>query len=414
MRVPTVTQFRDQIELLSQQYEDVSKLQAQADSGQKLQNSSDDPVLALQIKSVSDYITSLQSYSSNGILAQNRSKLFETSAQNVVDIMSKVNELTKAAQNDTLSDADRQDIAAQLQGCLNQLSAAANTQDGNGDYIYAGFNTNSPAYSQENGSYQYLGTADSIAINIGPNVSIPYSESGYSVFGNIPSGNGNFTIAAASTNTGTGNTSAGNIVSTSSYVPDTYTVSFVTNSAGQLAYQVTGAASGQVIPPPPATSPADAPAYMSNSDMTFNGVNIHFNGTPNIGDTFQVAPSQPQNVFNSLQGLINNLKVPIVTDTDRAQFHQAITESSESLSQAATHFIGYLSTVGTREVTIDTQVASNERTITNQKVVLGKLADADSAEVISSLTEALSSLQATQQIYLKIQQTLFELMKMSM
>ena len=82
MRVPTVSLFRDQAELLTQQYEDVGVLQAQADSGLKLQNSSDDPVLALQIKSVSDYINSLQSYGTNGILAQNRSKLFETSTQN--------------------------------------------------------------------------------------------------------------------------------------------------------------------------------------------------------------------------------------------------------------------------------------------------------------------------------------------
>jgi flagellar hook-associated protein 3 FlgL len=408
MRVPTVTQFRDQIELLSQQYEDIATLQAQADSGQKLQNSSDDPVLALQIKSVSDYITSLQAYSSNSILAQNRSKLFETSTQTVVDVMSKVTELTKAAQNDTLSDADRQDIAAQLQGCLNQLAAAANSQDGNGNYIYSGYNTGSPAYTEQNGSYQYFGTMDAITINIGPNVSTPYSESGYNVFGNIPTGNGYFTVSAASTNTGNASTSAGNIVNTSSYVPDTYTVSFVTNSAGQLAYQVTGASSGQVMPPPPATSPADAPAYVPASDVNFNGVNLNFTGAPKAGDSFQVAPSQPQNVFNSLQGLINNLQTPIVTDTDRAQFHQAITESSESLSQAATHFIGYLSTIGTREVTIDTQSNSNEKIITNQKVILGKLADADSAEVISSLTEELSSLQTTQQIYLKIQQTMFE------
>ena len=291
---------------------------------------------------------------------------------------------------------------------------AANTQDGSGNYIYSGYNTGSPAYIQQNGTYLYQGTTDTTSISIGPNVETLYNESGYNVFGNILTGNGNFTIAAAPTNTGSASTSAGNIVSTSTYVPDTYTISFVTNSSGQLAYQITGANSGQVIPTPPATTPADAPVYVPDSDMTFNGVNLHFTGDPSVGDSFQVAPSTQQNVFNSLQGLISTLQKPIVTGSDRALFHQAATQASASLNQAATDFIGYLSTVGTREGTIDTQVTSNDKTITNQKAILGKLADADQAQVISSLTEELTALQATQQIYVKIQETMYESLKMSM
>ncbi len=78
----------------------------------------------------------------------------------------------------------------------------------------------------------------------------------------------------------------------SAYVADNYTLTFVTNGAGKLAYQIVGASSGQVIPAPPATIPTDAPEYVIGEDISFNGLSINIKGTPQVGDTFQIAPSQ--------------------------------------------------------------------------------------------------------------------------
>jgi flagellar hook-associated protein 3 FlgL len=410
MRIATVTQFADQIDSISDQMLTMQTLQLQS-KGTKIQSSSDDPVLADQIKSINDYITSLGNYDISGKLAQNRSSLFSGSVQNCIGVMDKVRELTQAAESDTLNNNDRVNIANELQGYLTRLLAEANTQDGNGSYIYSGFSTNTPAYMQKNGSYQYQGGLDATMIDIGVNSTALYNESGYTVFGNIQNGNGSFTVMTPTTNTGTVTTSSGSILNTSSYIPDNYTISFVTNSSGQLAYQIVGAKSGQIVPQPPATTPADAPLYQPDTDITFNGINLHLNGGPNVGDTIKVAPSQNENLFDIMQGMINTLKTPISTPAQQAAFHQQMTQSSSSLYQASDQLRSYLSQVGTRGSDIDTQVKLNGTTITTQKVILGTLANSNMEAVISELAQQNIQIQTTTGVYLKIQETLFQLMK---
>src|SRR5262249_14254841 len=148
----------------------------------------------------------------------------------------------------------------------------------------------------------------------------------------------------------------GSVTDTSAYVRDTYTISFVTNSAGETAYQVVGATSGQVIPAPPATIPADAPAYVPDSNISFNGISMNFKGNPNVGDTFTVAPSQNQNVFDGLNDLVNILKTPIGNDpVARAKFHQSLSQSSAQMKNTYNQFINYRSDVGVRMQVIENQ-----------------------------------------------------------
>ena len=379
----------------------------------KIQNSSDDPVLASQIKSMSSYIENLKSYDTNGVLAQNRAELYASTMQDAVNIMAKINELTQQAKTDTLNNGDRVNLANELDSYLIRMTNLANVQDGNGNYIYSGLNTDAPSFVMENGSYVYQGSFDTTSVNIAPNVTTVYNESGYSVFGEIPTGNGTFTIKQNPGNTGSVFTSPGNVVSNANYVPDTYTILFVTNSAGHMAYQVTGAASGQVVPAPPATTPADAPEYTSNININFNGMNINLNGAPDIGDSFVVEPSKKQNVFNTIQNLIKILKTPVYTPADKANFNQNLTQTSESLLQISGHFQSHLSTVGSRAAAIDNQIESNAQNQTQQNIILGSISNIDPYEVISQFTQEKTTLEITQQVYMKVQEALNNFIKIS-
>ena len=413
MRVPTMTQFTNQLQTITQQNLTISSLQQQISSQKKIQNASDDPVLASQIKSINDYISSLQSYTNNGVLAQNRSSLFETSLQSCVNVMSKVTELSQAGKTETLSNADRANLASQLSGSLSRLLNVANTTDGNGEAIFAGYNTSSPAFVQKSGSYQYQGGLDQVNISIGPNTTTVYNDSGFNLFGNIATGNGAFTVKAGLTNTGTAYTSPGSVVSNASYVPDTYTISFVTNGSGQLGYQVTGANSGQVIPTPPATSPANAPAYVAGSDLTFNGISLNVNGAPNSGDTMTIAPSSKDNIFNLIQNVINVLNKPVDSSQDIASFRQNMSQACSALASGSQNFRSRLSDSGVRAASLQTELDQNTENVKQQNIILGSLSDIDPYEVISKFTQQTQALQLTQQVYMKIQQSLSEFLKMT-
>lgn len=57
------------------------------------------------------------------------------------------------AGNGSLSDNDRSSIATDLQGIRDQLLNLANSTDGNGRYIFAGYKTDAPAFDQATGKY---------------------------------------------------------------------------------------------------------------------------------------------------------------------------------------------------------------------------------------------------------------------
>ena len=408
MRMSTFGQFVHQSSYISKEFDKMGKLMQQAESGKKLLRSSDDPVLANQIKSKQDFINTLQGYSDNGLIAQSRSSILNISAQSAGNIVGQINTLIKQAQDGTKSDADRLTISKQLQGSLASLINLANTQDANGQYIFSGSNPSSPAYMQINGQYQYQG-ADSSSINIAPGISTIYGESGYHVFGDTYTGNGTFTVSASNTNTGTAFTTPGSVVNSSAYVADTYTLSFGTNGAGNLVYQIVGATSGQVVPALPATFPAGAPVYQSGADINFNGISVNINGEPAVGDTFQIQPSTKQDVFDSTQSLIDLLKNPV---TNKGQFNQAINQLAASFDQIESHLSAYISEGGTRSATIDTQVATNKTLMTSQVTTLSNLEDIDLPQIYSAISQQSLVLQATQEGYLKMQDVLSKLLQL--
>jgi len=408
MRIPTFGQYQQEASLISKEFDRLSSLLHQAETGKKILKSSDDPVLANQVKSKKTFIDTLQSYFENGVVAQSRSTTVNTSLQNAISISSQIQTLIKKAESGTLNDTDRAGIAKELEGHLANLVNIANTKDSNGGFIFSGSNSTSPAYVQVNDMFQYQGSMDSLMINIAPNVSAMFSDSGYNIFSNIYQGNGVFTVNAGSGNTGTASTTPGS-VNTSTYVPDTYTMTFVTNSAGKLAYQIVGATSGQVVPPPPATVPADALEYVAGSDVTFQGITFNVNGGPQVGDTFQVKPSTKENVFNSLQNMITLLKKPV---GNSGSFNQAITQADASFTQILNHLTTYQSESGTQAAAINAQINTNTSILTNQTVTLSNLENADITAVYSALSQQSLVLQATQAGYLKMQEVLTQILQM--
>ncbi len=75
MRLPTVSQFKNEMSTMSSQFNRIQDLQTQVATGKKLQHSSDDPLLADRITAVSDFVQTVKGYQLNGTLAESRVSL---------------------------------------------------------------------------------------------------------------------------------------------------------------------------------------------------------------------------------------------------------------------------------------------------------------------------------------------------
>jgi flagellar hook-associated protein 3 FlgL len=407
MRIPTFNSFQRQAQVISQQFDNMRKLQQQASSGKKLINYSDDPVLASQIQSSQDYLDQLHGYDRNGILAQKRTGLYSSVMKSAVDAMNDIKtQLQRVQGTSTLNETDRKNLAEQIEGDRNILLNIANTRDANGDYIFAGFNTQVTPFINTSNGYVYQGGLDASFIDISLNAQSMYNESGYAIFGNIPLGNGYYTAQASASNVGTASTSAGT-VNVNSYVADTYTISLVNNSSNELSVRVVGANSGQVIP-----ASGEPPLYIGNGkngmDLTFNGVTINISGDAKLGDSFTVAPTKTQDIFTTIQDVINVMKNPI---TNQGVFDQTMRQANASFTQIQNKFSTYQVDVGSRSISIDSEIKSNAALINYQTAALGDLENADMTVVFTNLAQQSLALQATQEGYLKIQETFSQLLR---
>jgi flagellar hook-associated protein 3 FlgL len=113
--------FTQQTATLSEGFQKMARLNAQAVTGKKLLEDSDDPVLAGRINMAGDFIGDINSYNQNLIVANNRTQLFATAMKDSVNILDQVKSLVVTANSDTTNDADRAAIADQIKGYLNSI-----------------------------------------------------------------------------------------------------------------------------------------------------------------------------------------------------------------------------------------------------------------------------------------------------
>lgn len=410
MRIPTYNHYLRQSQTLENNYSKIARYQAQISTGKKLLIGSDDPILASRLNQIETSISRIQSYKNNEVIASNRLSAMQSTMETSVGVLQKIQELIKSAQSDVLSNSDRQSIASQLSGNLTLLLAQANAKDSNGEYIFSGISTSTAPYSESGGKYTYNGAYENSRINISDNMSTLYSLVGGQVFGGIKEGNGLVTMRLDSGNTGSVQASNAKIPDQASYVEDTYTISFVTNSSGNLAYTVTGSTSGQVVPAPPATIPADAPDFTADSTISFNGIELDMSGEPAVGDNIVVAPSTQANIFDTIQNLITLLSSDVDTDADKANLHQLLEEYAGTVDSTLDNVLAYQTEVGSNYANTESQISINAQSITNLNVMLGGLGDADLYQVTTALTNETASLELTQKSYLQVQEVMRKLL----
>ena len=328
MRIATAQIQRQAISNILKQQSALYEQKSHLDSGKRINKPSDDPIGASQAILLRQQIASSEQFNSNVDMAQGNLEIEDSLLTSIINVFQRVRELNISSNNTSLNAENRSSIVSELKERLGEVLGLLNTKDANGDYIFSGYQIEKTPFTlNPNGSYQYNGDEGQRHLEISEGLKIPISDNGFDLFQNIKNGNGDYSIKdTAGTNTGTAVIGESIVTDPSAYVSDTYTLSFVTNSSGELAYQVIGASSGQVIPALPATVPNDAPQYNEGEEINFNGIQFSVSGTPNVGDDFEIAPSEGQSVLDTIQSLIKVLDTDVSSDAQKA----AISKWSQS------------------------------------------------------------------------------------
>ncbi len=404
MRVSTASYVQRGLDGILDQQRQLADIQEQVASGRRINKPSDDPTGIAQVIRLNQAIATTDQYQRNADTARNRLALSESTINAVENSLIRVRELAIQAGNSTLSQTDREALAAEVRERLGELLGLANTRDSNQEYLYSGNRVTTRPFSQTaDGGFIYHGDQGQRALQISSGRQIPDGDSGHDLFVDIKNGNGTFQVNFSNANTGDGIFSIGSLIDSTAYVVDDYTISFVTNANGNLAYNVVGANSGQVIPPLPQDAINDAPEYVSGGDIQFNGIQTSISGTPALGDTFTVTPSQSQDIFTTLQEFQSVLEGDATGQSGLSATFNGINQAIANIDLALENVFQVRAELGARLKTIDDQTSINDAFRLDMQTTLSGVQDLDYTAAIVELQSRLVAIEAAQLSYNRLQ-----------
>lgn len=399
MRIATNTIYDQSVSSMNQQTAQLLKTQQQLSASKRMLTPSDDPVAASRVLEISQADAINTQYGSNAQTASGRLALTDQSLGQITNLLQAVRQDAVSGGNGSYTDADRATVAQNVQSLYNELMAVANTTDGEGNYLFSGFQTNVKPFAPTAAGVQYLGDDGQRLVQVSSGRQIAVSESGADVFMRVRSSNGAFTVSAPATNTGTAVYTQGAVTNAAATTGHQYQVVFSVTGSGTSAvttYNVVDVTAGTTV--------ATAQPYTAGANIAFDGISLQVQGAPANGDVVQVDPSKNQDIFRTLSNLITALRAPTGTDAAKARLQNSLNDALANLDRGLENVNTIRADVGTRMRETDDLKSSSGDLSVQYKQNISNLQDLDVAQAVSDLTRQQINLQAAQKTFLQTAQ----------
>jgi flagellar hook-associated protein 3 FlgL len=383
-----VTQSLNQAQFLAamtQLESNLSQTHNQISTNLAFTTPSQNPVAAGTVNNYDQALAQSQQYDSNAGSAQTRLATEDTALAQLQTELQSLRGLALQANNGTVSSQGRTAIAAQAAQIQNSLLSLANTQDGNGEYIFGGFSTNNQPFTRTASGASYAGDQGQRQVQIAAGQTIADGDNGNGVFNQIKTGNGTFSASAAAGNTGSGVLGASTVQNPAAYDGGTYAINFTAANT----FEVRDSANALVT----------SGTYTDGQSIAFRGVQVTLNGQPATGDSFTVAPSSNQSIFTTVQNLVTALTTGNGTSTAQTKLNNSLGNAIDNIDQALAQTSNIRATIGARLNTITTQQSVSSSQQIQLKSSISSLQSLDYAAAITTLNLQNTTLSASMQAY---------------
>ncbi len=186
LRIATSQIYQQSAKNMGERQVALVKVQQQMATGKRLLTNADDPVGSARLLSLNEEVSRYDQYQRNTDLANGRLNIEETILEGASEILQRNSELAIQANNGVLNDENRKAIAGEIRQLRDELLNLANTQDGNGEYLFAGFKSDQQPFTTDTSNppiVTYNGDAGQRLIQAGPTLHIAVGDPGSSAFG---------------------------------------------------------------------------------------------------------------------------------------------------------------------------------------------------------------------------------------
>lgn len=404
MRISTVTMYEQGVSAMNRQQADFTQVGQQIASGKSVVNPSDDPRAASRAVGVSQSLAVNEQQESSRTSARNSLSQEESVLNSVSDAIGSAKSMVVHAGNGTLSDADRESLASDLEGTYETLVGLGNTTDGNGTYLFSGYQDNAKAFSRDStgdgvDTIDYAGDQGVKQQKIDSERSMNTSDTGSDVFMKFSSGS-EYIAEAGENNSGSMTFSGPDVRdATAGGYGDAYEIEFTENGAGDLEYTATNTNTGDSV----------TAEYTDGETVEFGGLAMTMEGEPADGDSLSVTQGgdmdeEQASLFKTIGDTINALRQPVETDADQAALDNTLSTASRKLDASLDNVLTTRASVGARMNELDAldDVGGNREIAYEQ--TRSDLVDLDYNSAISDYMLSQVGLQASQKSFADIQQ----------
>lgn len=188
MRISTAWGFQQSTDAIVSQQSQLQETQMKISSGKKYLTPSENPTAATDLLSLSEDSSRQQQYQTNIGVIQQRLELSSSNITNAIGLVQSAKDLTIQGLSAGVNASNRQQIADQLDQLNSNLLSIANTKNSNGEYIYSGTLSQTPAFSSAANGFAYQGDANYRSIQISDGRQMTDGNPGTDVFGETQTG----------------------------------------------------------------------------------------------------------------------------------------------------------------------------------------------------------------------------------
>ncbi|BCV53146.1 flagellar hook-associated protein FlgL [Shewanella algae] len=392
MRISTSQMYQQNLNSILQKQTDTNRILEQLSSGKKVNTAGDDPVAAIGIDNLYQQNALVQQYLKNVDYSKNHLSMAESKLGSAETLVTSIREQMLRAVNGTLAPSERQMIADELRGSLDELLSIANTQDESGNYLFSGFSTdNQPFAFDGSGNIVYSGDSGVRDALVAQGVAMGTNIPGDSAFMKVPNGLGDYGVNYLASQTGDFRVLSAKIDNPAAHVADTYTFNFTDNGAGGVDLEVLDSGG---------TAVANVANFDASNPVSFNGIEVKLDGTPAGGDSFTMEPDAEVPIFDTIQQAIDLLEDPnrVNTPEGKAELAQLLNNVDSGLNQLSVA----RGVAGNNLKSLESYSSNHTEEELVNKSALSLLEDLDYASAITEFQKQQLALNAVSNVFSRV------------
>lgn len=393
MRLSTNTIYAQGTQSILDQQTRLSQIGQQLSTNQRINKPSDDPRGAAQLLDLQQSSQINDQYAATRSTAETQLSAEENQLNQVTQALDSAKQSLVQAGNGTLSDADRDSLANQLEGVYQQMLSAAKGKDGNGNYIFAGFESGATPFTGSDGALAYSGDQGQRTLQVSSSRSMTVNDSGSDVFA-ATTANAAY-VATAGDNSGSSTYTSLDVTNAGADdYGDTFELQFSVDGSGQTTYTVNG-------------DDSNRQAYKSGQPIALGGgLQTTIKGDPADGDSYSFAKGakSDNNILNALANTVTALGEPVDSETAQASLTNTINRANRQVDNSLDNVLSVRSNLGTKLNELDNLDNLGDTQSVTDDANISNLRDVDLASTISDFSLAKVALQAAQQTFMSVQQ----------